>query len=1074
MKKQWVSKSILVTAFTSLLMGTIGSAFAAPTPSDKPRKSAWTAESAPEEKVIQIPPASGGEAEQSGTPAIPAGEAAYDRSQIIVKYKSGFSSPSGSILNNDILKNRVTLSGIHADALSLPDSTDIKPLLAKLNQDPHVLYAEPNYKVYPAAAGTLPDDTYFQNQWALLNTGQDPAGFNTPGTPGIDIKATDAWSITRGSSDLTVAVIDTGVAIDHPDLAGSLWTNAKDFPGNGLDDDHNGYADDVHGWNFADDSDQLFDAVDGDWHGTAVAGIIAASSNNGIGVSGIAPNVKIMPLKFIKGENGSVLDLIEAIQYAKDNGAKIANISAELYSYSQALKDAIDASNMLVVAPSGNYGVNTDATPAYPAAFDNPGILSVTAVDNTGNLVPGSNIGAESVDVAAPGYEVWTTEPISNPGLSAQIEEGNSRIIFNGIAFENILDEEDADQNYRQDAFDRAMEYLGAAKDDPSAKILLVQDDGSNIAPYPSSSKRSKYLELLEDYAGFDEDSDIVTSAPDGGDGPSVEKMKEYDAVIWFTGTASFEKYPNITENDQLHLTEYLKNGGRLLLTGSHSLHKIEDSSFVSDVLHLYFKEEFMWENVVGIPGTIYEGVNYPLNEDKDSYNWVISRDPSIAKINLEFVMPVPKSVYGYVIGTSFAAAHASGAAALLLSQEPSLSPLAVKQRIMSSGTRLSSLTGRVASGAMVNAYRALTDDDIPGTPYAGGSLTNRLDEASDVNDVYALELHAGEDISIELSGDKGTDFDLYLFAPEAETVQGNQNLLAYSEHEGTSAESIAYTVTKSGTYYLDVYAFKGSGSYTLSMATGNLTGRYEDTSDSLVFTGPWAALSGSAYSGSTAKQIDEKGKVEFAFVGSYIGWIGSKNDKQGIANVYIDGIKAASPSLFSATPLDKQIVFEKIVPYGQHTFSIEWTGKTDPDAKKTGTAFINVDALAVEHLIQEDNATTTYGGAWKTNFSLKHFGGIAKYADREGAYAQFKFEGSQVRLLAYTGPGRGLADIYIDDKPVVSVDLYSAAPGFRKTVFTSGVLPAGKHTLKVVAAGQKSAASSGTSISVDAISVTP
>ncbi|MNI34309.1 hypothetical protein D3C73_882980 [compost metagenome] len=407
-----------------------------------------------------------------------------------------------------------------------------------------------------------------------------------------------------------------------------------------------------------------------------------------------------------------------------------------------------------------------------------------------------------------------------------------------------------------------------------------------------------------------------------------------------------------------------------------------------------------------------------------------------------------------------------------MLSQDPALSPLAVKQRLMSSGTRLSSLTGRIASGAMVNAYQALTDDDIPGTPYTGGSITNRLDAATDVNDVYSIELHAGENISVELTGDTGTDFDLYLYSPEASTVQANKDIVAFSENEGTSSESFDYTVSKSGTYYLDVYAFKGSGSYTLTVTTDNQSGRYEDTSSSLAFTGPWTQVSGSAYSGTTAKQINEQGQVEFAFVGSYIGWIGSKNDKQGIANVYIDGIKVASPSLFSKTALDNQLVYEKIVPYGQHTFSVEWTGKTDPNGKKTGTAFINVDAFTVDHLIQEDDATTTFSGAWKTNFSLKHYGGIAKYADSPDAYVQFKFEGTQVKLLAYTGPNRGLADIYIDDKLVSTVDLYSPAPEFRTIVFESDVLPAGKHTLKVMPSGTKNAASGGTTISVDAISV--
>ncbi|QGQ94096.1 hypothetical protein EHS13_03840 [Paenibacillus psychroresistens] len=1073
MRKELSKKSLMIVAAMSLLIGTTGTTFAQDT-TVKPRKSEWTAATAPKDNVIQITPKSSNKDSVVAKVAPSAGNSTFTDGRVIVKYKKGFSSTSTPIFDPSTLEKSIKVPSINALIVNLPKSTNVEQLLTQLNSDPNVQYAEPDHMLEKASS--TPDDTYFANQWALLNTGQDPAGQNEPGLPGIDIKATEAWTITKGSSDLIVAVIDTGIAIDNPDLTNNIWTNKKDYPNNNIDDDHNGYIDDINGWNFIGNNPQLYNPVDGDFHGTIVAGIIAASMNNGIGIAGIAPNVKIMPLKFLGPDYGLESDLIQAIEYAERNGAKIANISAEMFDQSQSLKDVIDASTMLFVTAAGNYGVNTDSIPAYPASYDSPNILSVTSVDNTGNIGEGANIGVKSVDVAAPGQAVLSTIPTNNPGLSAEIDYGTSggKAIFNGIAFENFPDLDE-----RQDAYDRAMNYLGATKEDMDTNILLVQDDLSNMTPYASDPKLSTYKALLADYQGIDltdGSEDVVISAPKAGDGPSLATMQKYKVVVWFTGLAARDKLNNLTENDQENLKKYLEGGGHLLLTGSHSLNNIEYSPFVNDVLHLAFQEEFTWADIEGVSGTIYDGVSYDLHNDDDidSFNWVISRDPAIAKINLQFIMPYPKSVYAFSRGTSIAAAHASGVAALVLSQDPTLTAEAIKQRIMMSGTRLSSLTGRIASGSMINAYQALSDDEIPGTPFFGDSISNRLNEKTDQNDVYAVDLHAGENVSFSMTADNGTDFDLYLYAPSTSSINSREGIIAFSENEKTSTESINYKVTESGTYYLDLYAYKGSGAYTLTVKTDNHNGIYEDTSSSVVFNGPWTQAIDAAYSGQSAKQIDHAGTIEMAFVGSYINWIGSKNDKQGIADVYIDGIKVASPSLFSKTSSTKQSILEKMIPYGQHTLTIAWTGKSDPDAKKSGTTFINMDAITVSQLIQEEDPTTIFAGDWLVNFSLKNFGGIAKYTKTSGSSAQFKFEGTKVQLIAYTGTNRGEANIYIDDVLVTPnpIDMYSATTKYRSTVFESATLTPGAHTLKVVNAGTKNPLSSGTYIAVDAISI--
>ncbi|SFJ50363.1 pre-peptidase C-terminal domain-containing protein [Paenibacillus sp. UNC496MF] len=1115
MKRELVKKSIAIAAFSSLLIGSASPALVRAAGTDA-RKSAWTAETAPKENAVQVAPRAG-EPNAAEKPVLPGkAAAAASGGRIIVKYKPGFRAASASILPSAKTKGSLSLPGAGASLVQLANPADTAQVLEALNKDPNVLFAEPDFRINASRLRTegaqasapakdakaakavkapeagSPDDTYFPLQWALRNTGQvppfnynDPLLEGHPGPAGLDVKAPEAWTVSQGSPDVTVAVIDTGVQPDHPDLAGSIWTHPKERAGNGIDDDGNGFVDDVHGWNFAGGSNETYSEIDGDAHGTAVAGLISAAANNGTGLAGVAPDVTIMPVKYVGGGYGYVSDLIKAIAYAETNGAQIAYLNAESYDYSQALKDAIDASSMLFVAGSGDYGVNTDGIPSYPASFDSPNILSVTGIDNEGRLAAYANTGYKSVDVAAPGEAVAATVPVSNPGLAAEIADpaNGSKVIFNGIAFENILDDEDADYDYRQDAFDAAMDYLGASKYDPDKKILLVQDDLSNYTEIPSSSKLAKYTDLLADYAG---QVDVVQSAPDGGDGPSAQQMRDYDAVIWFTGMADRYYVSNLTENDRGSLTDFIQGGGHLMLTGTNVLNgpteeggeeasSIIDTPFVKDVLHLAFVNQYFYDTAVGLPDTIYAYKEYPLDEDKDSYNWIISRDPSIAKIDLMSIAEdFEGSSYAYARGTDIAAAQAAGAAALVLSQDESLSALAAKQRVVNSGTRLSSLMGKTASGRLINAYQALSDDDVPGTPFPGGSVSNRLDDAADRNDVFAAELHAGEEVSLALTGGAGTDFDLYLYAPEAATVESNANLLAYSENEKTSKESIAYKVTRSGTYYVDVYAHKGKGAYTLAFATANGIGGYEDTSKSLAFAGNWTSMTGGAYTGGSMKQIDAEGSVEFAFDGSYFAWIGSKNPKQGIAGVYVDGKLAASPSLYAAKPLDKQTVFEKQLPDGRHAVKIVWTGKHDPKAKKSDPTFINVDAFDVKRLLQESDYGVAFAGQWTMTYGAKHFGGKSAYSAQAGSSATVTFEGTKATVYANVGKDRGKANVYIDGELATpdAIDLYEAADRDRAVVFESGTLSPGKHALKIVNLGEKNPLSRGTVVSLDAVAI--
>lgn len=268
-------------------------------------------------------------------------------------------------------------------------------------------------------------------QWALSNDGSfhqllpqqyvdEPGGSQqTPAEPvpaaaGIDINVKKAWSLYDGGSrDVVIALIDTGIDYTNEELREAIWTNPGEIPDNNVDDDGNGYVDDVHGWNFCDDNNQLH--VDGkaDDHGTHEAGTIAASSDNGTGFRGIvnSDHIKIMSVKVLKelGASVSTESVVQAIQYAEANGASICNISLGTSYDEPALYQAIADSSMLFVVAAGNDGTNNDDTPCYPASYELDNIISVANLNYNGALHHTSNYGAVSVDLAAPGSYIFST-----------------------------------------------------------------------------------------------------------------------------------------------------------------------------------------------------------------------------------------------------------------------------------------------------------------------------------------------------------------------------------------------------------------------------------------------------------------------------------------------------------------------------------------------------------------------------------------------------------------------------------------------------------------------------------------
>lgn len=319
-------------------------------------------------------------------------------------------------------------------------------------------------------------DSYASYQWAFLNTGElrlvpshtaavDAAITGSPALSAdgtvrsleeIDMNIVPAWKkydAKSGKRQVIVALIDTGVDITHPELSGSIWTNTGEIPGDGIDNDGNGYIDDVYGWNFYDNNAQVFTGAD-DNHGTHSAGTIAAA-RNGIGTVGICDPayVKIMVIKTLGTSSGvgTVSNVVKAIRYAQANGASICNLSFGTMKYSEELYQAIKDSEMLFIVAAGNgdasgNGYSIDEQPMYPASFELDNIISVANLRFDGQLDRASNYGVRSVDLAAPGNYILSTITgndyayMSGTSMAAPMVTGTAAMLYSCDASLSLMD----------------------------------------------------------------------------------------------------------------------------------------------------------------------------------------------------------------------------------------------------------------------------------------------------------------------------------------------------------------------------------------------------------------------------------------------------------------------------------------------------------------------------------------------------------------------------------------------------------------------------------------------------------
>lgn len=270
-----------------------------------------------------------------------------------------------------------------------------------------VEYIEPNFTY---TKFNSPRDDKFEKQWGLHNTGKNSGSWWSRGKAGVDISALEAWKITKGSSDVKIAVIDTGVDYNHEDLKNNIMINELEKNGiDGVDDDGNGFIDDIYGYDFANNDS---DPMDGHGHGTHCAGVIGASHNSK-GIAGINAQVKILPIKFLTDKGGGTLEAaLKAIDYATQRGVQVMSNSWGGGGRSEALFEAIkraESKGIIFIAAAGNSNNDNDTNPTYPANYKASNVVSVGAIDGKGKRASFSNYGKNTVHVFAPGVDIFST-----------------------------------------------------------------------------------------------------------------------------------------------------------------------------------------------------------------------------------------------------------------------------------------------------------------------------------------------------------------------------------------------------------------------------------------------------------------------------------------------------------------------------------------------------------------------------------------------------------------------------------------------------------------------------------------
>jgi subtilisin family serine protease len=584
----------------------------------------------------------------------------YVPGEVLVKFRDEASSSGIHSLNVAAGAKEIRALSVNARVIhqyKLEGALSVEDAVLKYRNNPAVEYAEPNYLYW---LRTIPSDAQFGSLWGLHNIGQAVDG--TAGRPDADIDAPEAWDISTGSPSVIVAVIDSGIAYDHPDLAPNLWTNPGETAGNGIDDDGNGLIDDMHGWDFHMNDSEPMDPVDlnpggNPGHGTHVAGTIAGAGNNGTGITGVMWTARLMALK-AGGVNRSLSTtaIVSAIHYAVANGARVINASFAGPECSRALYDAVSAANaagVLFVAAAGNEESDNDNVPSFPANFSAPSVCSgqqkaalanviaVAATDENDQLAGFSNFGSTAVQVAAPGVRINSTRPTSN---------------VRNVLLHNF----DSNPTALGYVFGGSSSTWGFTNSTSFSQPNSLTDSPNGNYQNNTDSFAMGPVFTTEEQRGCRLDSRVRLQTEQDIDGLLVETSSN-------SGT-SWQPVRGVTESS--------------------------DAKFVA----------FTWGDVAdGMAGSRFR-FRF-ISDERQAFDGVYVDDVRVACVAGP---PSGTTDYQFLLGTSMATPHVAGLAGLLLSVNPHLTVAQLRNAILNTVDRKASLSGKVSTGGRINARAAL------------------------------------------------------------------------------------------------------------------------------------------------------------------------------------------------------------------------------------------------------------------------------------------------------------------------------------------------------------------------------
>ena len=581
--------------------------------------------------------------------------------ELIVKFRPGVDAGNRA----DALRHRGarlerSLAVPRAALAALPTGADPTAAATALERDPRVAYAEPN--VY-RRAGAVPNDPFFAEQWGLSNGGQAVEGVT--GAAGADIHAAAAWDRVTGSPAVKVAVVDSGINFDQPDLAPNIWRNPGESGGgretNGIDDDGDGFVDDWRGWDFVQQDNS---PSDNNGHGTHVAGIIAARGNNGLGTTGVAWRASLIPVRVLGNANlGTCASIASGLEYAVHVGARIVNLSAGGDVPCQLERDVIDAApNTLFVVAAMNDGMNVDANPIYPCSYPSPNIVCVAATDSRDQLADFSNYGTSNVDLAAPGASV----------LSTYVNWGPVQEVFS-------------------DDFET-----------PLTGRWITGGSPDTWTRTPFAATRSGGYSLSNSLVGgYQNNTDNWAELVQGLD---LSGRRDCAATIWVKKS----------------LGPFDGTGGDVL-TADPSPDGLRWGTFVSAQVGTNAGFEKWLVDLAPLEERATGRLRFGLVADGSGTFGGVALDD----LRVFCVPPVTsytgaRNEFAFDFGTSMATPHVSGVAALLLSLQPEMTAAQVKQRILATVDPVPSLAGKTVSEGRLNAARAVALPTSPPPPGGG------------------------------------------------------------------------------------------------------------------------------------------------------------------------------------------------------------------------------------------------------------------------------------------------------------------------------------------------------------------